>query len=215
MGNVVNTNNNSEPIPISSLNFQEIIKKEEDISANKNVDCEYTLKLGECDANGIQKVYPIVTKKPTENGKKCPSEYTQSCNNNRSTSFVSFTHKLNIPKQYERGSKLFIFNLNNPYPILLKNKSYISVELKSLSPINFQCISISIGGHIFPISSSIESNSKGIYNYNFFINCEVKMEPYSKIIFNLFFWNVKVKGISNDFYDLKINFNNEKKIKTI
>lgn len=208
MGNVVNANN-SEPIPISSLNFQEIIKKEEEaISANKNDDCEYTLKLGECDANGIQKVYPIVTKKPTENGKKCPSEYTQSCNN-ISSSFVSFTHKLNIPKQYERGSKLFIFNLNNPYPILLKNKSYISIEMKSLSPINFQCISISISGHIFPISSSIESNSKGIYNYNFFINREVKMEPKSKIIFNLFFWNVK--WISNDFYDLKINFNNEKK----
>lgn len=212
MGNVVNTNN-SEPIPISSLNFQEIIKKEEEsISANKNVDCEYTLQLDECDANGIQKVYPIVTKKPTGNGKKCPSEYTQSCNNNNITSsFVSFTHKLNIPKQYERGSKLFIFNLNNPYPILLKNKSYISIELKSLSPINFQCISISIGGYIFPISSSIESNSKGIYNYNFFINREVKMKYKSKIIFNLFFWNVKGGGVSNNFYDLKINFNNNEK----
>ena len=210
MGNVVNSNNNSEPIPISSLNFQEIIKKEEEsISANKNVDCEYTLQLDECDANGIQKVYPIVTKKPTGNGKKCPSEYTQSCNNNnRTSSFVSFTHKLNIPKQYERGGKLFIFNLNNPYPILLKNKSYISIEMKSLSPINFQCISISISGHIFPISSSIESNSKGIYNYNFFINREVKMEPKSKIIFNLFFWNVK--WISNDFYDFKINFMKKK-----
>lgn len=201
MGNVVNSNNN-EPIPITSLNFQEIIKKEEEaiISDDNNNDCEYTLKLGECNANGIQRVYPIITKKPTKNGKTCPSEYTQVC----SSSLFSFMRKLSVPKQENKGNKLFIFNLNNPSAILLKYKSFISIELNSFSPINFQCISISIDGNLFPISSSIESNNKGIFQYNFLVNRSVQINPNSLIVLNLFFWNT---GINNDFYNLKINLN--------
>ena len=202
MGNVVNANN-SEPIPISSLNLQEIIKKNEEAESDNN--CEYTTKFGECDANGIQTVYPIITKNPSKNGKQCPSEYTQKCKSSSSLiSFVSFIHKLRIPKQKNKGSKLFIFNLNNPLTVLLKYKSYVSIELNSFSLINFQCISISINGNIFPITSSIESNNKGIFKYNFFVSYPIKIEPNSIIVLNLFFWNTEV---NDTFYNLKIDFN--------
>lgn len=132
--------------------------------------------------------------------KKCDQQVIQDS----ISSPISFINILNIPKQDSIGSKLFYINLNNVSTIILKEGHYISIEYYSFFPINFEFISLYIDDDIFPISSSLILKNEGYYKHNFLITSKTKLEPYSKIIFNLFIWDTNFPSES---YSMQINAN--------
>jgi len=209
MGNIVNNSSNS--IPFDSIDLQNVFNSnEQKTSVN---DCEYTTNIGKCSTDcgeGTQTIRHLITKNPSINGKACPVDYVQKCNQpcdgDVISSRISFVNILNIPKQETIGSRLFSVNLNNISNLILQKGNYISIQYHSFFPLNFEFISISIDDNIFPISSSIIEKDV-LFKHNFLITSTIKLKPYSNIILNLFIWKPTLEYSS---YTIQINANSEK-----